>query len=120
MKRAVITTVLALVFGSSTFGQSQKYLNEGTTFGKSIAPTRPGEVVNPASVNSSAWSGNTSNTSTVPSGLGGFSNPITSDEYIRFCENNGVGGPRQSSNGQIARPTHPDLATLLVTKSVQQ
>ncbi len=92
MKRAVITTVLALVFGSSTFGQSQKYLNEGTTFGKSIAPTRPGEVVNPASVNSSAWSGNTSNTSTVPSGLGGFSNPITSANTFDSAKTMGLVG----------------------------
>lgn len=92
MKRSVISTLLMLTFCASALAQNQNYLSEGTTFGKSIAPTQPGQVVNPANVNSSAWSGNTSSTTTVPSGLGGFSKPITSASTFDSAKTMGLVG----------------------------
>jgi hypothetical protein len=82
MKRIATAIVLVLSLSSYTFAQNQNYINDGTAFGRSIAPTRPGQIVNPAAVNPSAWTGNTSSSSTVPSGLGAFSNPTTSSAAL--------------------------------------
>jgi hypothetical protein len=61
--------------------QSATDLANGTSFAKTIAPTSPSQIVNPSGV-SSAWSGQTSTPTTVPSGLAGFSNPNTDSTLL--------------------------------------
>lgn len=92
MKHAKITTLLIFALSASVFAQDQKYLTEGTSFGQSIAPTQPGQIVNPATANSPAWTGNTSSGSSVPSGLGRFSQPTTSTSTFDSARTIGLAG----------------------------
>ncbi len=83
--------LLALV--SSVCGaQDQNAMSQGSAFGKSIVPTQPGQVVNPAGVSSSAWSGKTSAPSQTPAGLGGFSAPQTSTGVMDNAKMMGLSG----------------------------
>lgn len=55
MRKLTLLLVAALSFSCNA--QDQNAMSLGSAFGKSIVPTQPGQVVNPAGVNSSAWSG---------------------------------------------------------------
>ena len=59
--------------------QNAQTLTDGKAFAESMAPTAPGQIVNPAGVNPSSWAaGATAMPTTMPSGLGAFSSPLTS------------------------------------------
>ena len=90
MRRLAFLCLIAI----STFShaQDQSVMSQGTAFGKSIVPTQPGQVVNPAGVNSSAWSGKTSAPSQTPTGLGGFSAPQTSTQAMDSAKTMGLAG----------------------------
>ena len=89
--KTVAFSLLALIsFVCSA--QDPNAISQGTTFGKSIVPTQPGQVVNPAGVSSSAWNGKTSAPSQTPSGLGGFSAPQTSTGVMDDAKIMGLSG----------------------------
>lgn len=90
MRKLTLLLVAALPFSCNA--QDQNAMSLGSAFGKSIVPTQPGQVVNPAGVNSSAWSGKTSAPSQTPSGLGGFSAPQTSTGFMDNAKLMGLSG----------------------------
>jgi hypothetical protein len=90
MRKLTLLLVAALSFSCNA--QDQNAMSLGSAFGKSIVPTQPGQVVNPAGVNSSAWSGKTSAPSQTPSGLGGFSAPQTSTGVMDNAKLMGLSG----------------------------
>jgi len=90
MRRFAFLCLIAI--STLSHAQDQSVMSQGTAFGKSIVPTQPGQVVNPAGVNSSAWSGKTSAPSQTPTGLGGFSAPQTSTQAMDSAKTMGLAG----------------------------
>ncbi len=84
--------ICLLVISATSYAQDQNVIAQGTAFGKSIAPTQPGQVVNPSGVSSSAWSGKTNAPSQTPTGLGGFSVPQTSTGALDSAKAMGLAG----------------------------
>ncbi|MGR9587104.1 hypothetical protein [Pandoraea sputorum] len=78
----VLLSVALLLFAQTLFAQSPADLANGKAFANTIAPTSPSQVVNPAGVNGGVWGNQTSAPTTVPSGLGGFSSPNTTDSLF--------------------------------------
>jgi hypothetical protein len=77
--RALFACALAVMIQRPGFAQDAAVLAQGKAFAQSIAPTAPGQIVNPSGVNATAWSsGSVTVPSTMPSGLGTFSAPVTS------------------------------------------
>jgi hypothetical protein len=79
MKAPAIACLLAGLSAANTaFAQNAQTLSDGKAFAESVAPQGAGQIVNPAGVNPSAWSGGTAMMpSTTPAGLGAFSSPVT-------------------------------------------
>jgi hypothetical protein len=79
MKASVLACLLAGLTAATTaaIAQNAQTLSDGKAFAESVAPQSAGQIVNPAGVNPSAWSGGSAAMpSTTPSGLGAFSSPL--------------------------------------------
>lgn len=74
--KVALPIVLALC-AQVAWAQNATDISNGLGFANSIAPTSPSQVINPGSVNSTAWGNQASTPTTVPTGLGGFSSPNT-------------------------------------------
>jgi hypothetical protein len=81
--------LLLLCVVASTRAQAAA-IDDGTAFANSIAPTAPGQLVNPATVNPSAWSSTTTPT-TAPAQLGAFSTPNTSNNIYNSAISTSIG-----------------------------
>ena len=88
MKR-LLPFVLAL-WMSAAFAQSASDVANGTAFANSIAPTSPQQIVNPSGVNTSTWGSQTGVSTSVPSGLGGFSNPNTTSNALTAAQSSSL------------------------------
>lgn len=88
MKR-LAALLLTLSFHGA-FAQSASDVSDGTAFANSIAPTSTSQIVNPTAVSSTAWSGSTAVSSTVPSGLGGFSTPVNDSTALTTAQSSGL------------------------------
>jgi len=85
----------ALILASSSllaFGQNQQTITDGTTFINGLQPTQPGQLVNPSGATSQSWTGKTTLGTTVPAGLGSFSNPNTTAETLNQAKTVGLSG----------------------------
>lgn len=79
--KALLPFVL-LLLSQMALGQSPADLANGKAFANTIAPTSPAQVVNPSGVSAGAWGNQTNAPTSVPSGLGGFSSPNTTDSLF--------------------------------------
>jgi len=68
---------------SSAWGQDAKTVQDATDFAKNLAPKSTTQIVNPAAVNPQAWVAGTNTPTSVPTKLGGFSSPTTSDSAFK-------------------------------------
>ncbi|RNM03063.1 hypothetical protein [Ralstonia pseudosolanacearum] len=71
-----------LLCAGAAFAQSPAQVANGTAFARTLAPTSPSQIVNPAGVNGGTWSGQTAMPTNVPGGLAGFSNPNTDGSIL--------------------------------------
>lgn len=81
MKKMRFVVVLTMAFAAHTTATAQNatILSDGKAFAGSLAPQSAGQIVNPSGVNPAAWSAGASAIPTsMPSGLGAFSSPLTS------------------------------------------
>lgn len=69
--------IVLAVCAQVAMAQNATDISNGLGFANSIAPTSPSQVINPGSVNSTAWGNQSSTPTSVPTGLGGFSAPNT-------------------------------------------
>ena len=76
--------------GLPVFAQNPAGMAQGTAFGNTIAPTSNSQVVNPAAVNSTAWSNGTSVSTSVPQNLGGFSSPTNNTSLYTSAQGMGL------------------------------
>jgi len=90
MIRAFVTIFFWIA--ATAAAQDASRLAEGQSFGKSISPSTKGQVINPNAVDPSAWGGNTSIGTTVPSGLDGFSSPMTGTDAFDQAKTLGLAG----------------------------
>lgn len=63
--------------------------SEGAAFANGFVPTSPGQVVNPAAVNSKAWSGQTNLGTNNIAGTGAFTEPNTNSSLFSSGQYNG-------------------------------
>jgi hypothetical protein len=76
--RLVTLLSLAAALHIPARAQNAQTLSDGKAFAESIAPQSNVQIVNPSAVNPAAWStGATAIPSSMPSGLGAFSSPLT-------------------------------------------
>lgn len=77
-----IRTTVLLISGALSspylWAQSATAISDGKAFAATLAPTSASQVVNPNAVNQNIWATNTNTATTVPTGLGGFSQPTNS------------------------------------------
>jgi conjugal transfer mating pair stabilization protein TraN len=99
-----LLSLVALVLAGTCAAQNTQYLNQGLEFGKSIAPTQKGQVVNPSAVQSNAWGNNTAQPTSIPQGMGAFSNPLTGDTTLNQA--NSIGLSSMGSNAITSCLTH--------------
>lgn len=71
---AVVLTLAAV----ASHAQAPATVNDGTTFGRSMAPTSASQLVGPGAAQSGAWAGNASTPTAPIPRLGAFSSPNTS------------------------------------------
>jgi hypothetical protein len=84
MKR--LLPVVVALWIPAAFGQSASDVSNGTAFANSIAPTSPQQIVNPSGVDASTWGTQTGVGTSVPSGLGGFSDPNTTSSALTAAQ----------------------------------
>lgn len=90
MKKLFLATTIVLM--QTSLAQDANIMNQGTSFGNSIAPTQAGQIVNPGAVNPNAWGNNTRAPTSAPSGLGGFSTPHTQGSDLEQAKSIGLAG----------------------------
>lgn len=84
-------TLLLLAFSvAAAHAQSASDVANGTAFANSIKPTSPSQIVNPTGVSAGTWGNQTGVSSSVPSGLGGFSNPNTASDSLTAAKNSNL------------------------------
>jgi hypothetical protein len=85
--------VLALLLGAGLArAQSPTQVANGTAFASSLAPNSPSQIVNPAGVSGSTWSGQTAMPTSVPGGLAGFSKPNTDSSLLSAAKTGSLTG----------------------------
>ena len=90
---AMVLVLAALAFvPAAASAQSATAVSDGTSFAKSIAPTSSAQIVNPTGVNSTAWAGNATTPTVVPSTLGKFSTPNVSTNPYTSAKAIGLAG----------------------------
>ena len=89
MKRVIAVLLLACGV-TAAYAQSASDVANGTAFANSIKPTSPSQIVNPTGVSSSTWGNQTGISSSVPTGLGGFSNPNTASDSLNAAKNSNL------------------------------
>ena len=88
------------LYGALAFAQSTAPNADGTALGNAMMPTTPGQVVNPSGVNSTAWAGSTTLSTSNISGTGAFTTPTTSSSA--YSANNVSGGLSVLGNQAVA------------------
>lgn len=102
MKRWQLLLCAALI--GATCGaraQDKATIDQGLQYMQSVKPTMKGQIVNPAAVNSSAWTSTTIPTA-VPQNMGPLSNPNTSTTTLGSAKALGLGGWGMKTQTQCA------------------
>ncbi len=84
---------------------------DGIAFANGIVSTSPSQIVNPSAVNATAWS-NTATPTAVPTNLGAFSSPSTSNSTYNSATSlglTGIGLQTQSNCANYVSGTNPTM-----------
>jgi hypothetical protein len=75
----------------NVFAQNAQTLADGKSFAESLVPQSASQIVNPTGVNPSAWSaGSTTVPTSMPTGLGTFSSPLTNSPLYNLYGSQGA------------------------------
>lgn len=85
----LLSSIAAALFAGICLAQTSKDVSAGRTFARGVAPSSNGQLVNPSGVDSRAWSSTSIPTST-PTGLGGFSSPISGSTALSQAKSLGL------------------------------
>jgi hypothetical protein len=83
-------SALALALNGMSVAQPAQGVTDGDSFARSLAPTAPGQIVNPSAVNPNVWAGQTTVPATVPGNLGAISKPNTDGNMYTTARSSGL------------------------------